>query len=811
MVIGAGGGGGTPFYDGGGGNQTNNGSNGGGGFAGGGGGLNSNGSSFAGASGGGAGYNAGGGSAGSGGGAGGGGFGGGGGSTTAAGGGGGGYKGGNSSFGSSASDGGGSFNAGTNQNNSSGTNNAGGQVIIENLGPAAFTANFSATQPTCANPTQGSLGIDLTGDNDGNTIGLEYAIVSGSSFTGTPSFANITADPFNITSGFGTEGSSGGSTYTVRIRLKYNPGLFIDQTYTLTSLNPGNPTVFGTNTWNVYVWNAGGGTLPNSNAWNLNYAGYYVEPNLNINTESRWSANGAPSSASGYLGCPVGNDNHSYSYKRKGFPASFYKLNVDGHDDGAQLWINGNMAWEHNGCCDAHNNVWSGNLGANDEVEFRVTEGGAGSVGKLSFVICPTGNVLYVKANATGANNGSSWANAYTDLQSALNIPCPGITEIWVAAGTYKPTAGNDRNISFVMKNGVGIYGGFNGTETQLSQRNWRTNVTTLSGDIGAAGNADNSYRVINNSFSSNSPLTNTAVLDGFTIEAANADGNFPLNLGGGMWNDNASPTVRNCFFKNNAAVAGGGIFNANSQPLVTNCLFVGNSGSSNGAAIANGGGTALAQTTNCTFYGNTGPNTINNQSSAAFTNCIIWGNEGGISGGTVSYSNVQGGFSGTGNLNIDPRFVNASGSDFRLQQCSPAIDAGTNANAPATDFEGNTRPFNATGVSNADMGAYEYQSTYDVCTACINVTGGIVYVNASASGSNNGSSWANAFTELQSALSIARTYPSCVSQIWVAKGTYKPTTTGDRTISFSMKNGVAIYGGFNGTETQLSQRNWTD
>jgi hypothetical protein len=64
---------------------------------------------------------------------------------------------------------------------------------------------------------------------------LEYAIVAGNSFTGSPTFANITADPFNITSGFGTTGDADGETYTIRIRLKYNPTLFIDQTYTLTS------------------------------------------------------------------------------------------------------------------------------------------------------------------------------------------------------------------------------------------------------------------------------------------------------------------------------------------------------------------------------------------------------------------------------------------------------------------------------------------------------------------------------------------------------------------------------------------------
>ena len=183
------------------------------------------------ATGGGNGFNANGGNSG-----GGGGFGGGGG-TYYSGGGGGGYSGGGGSGYVGGGGGGGSYNAGTNQNNTSGANNAGGQVIIECLGAATFTATVTPTQPVCTNPTQGSLSIDLTGDNEGNTAGLEYAIVAGSSFSGSPIFSTITADPFNITSGFGTTGTA---TYTVRIRLKYNPTLFIDQTYTITAVPDGD-------------------------------------------------------------------------------------------------------------------------------------------------------------------------------------------------------------------------------------------------------------------------------------------------------------------------------------------------------------------------------------------------------------------------------------------------------------------------------------------------------------------------------------------------------------------------------------------
>src|SRR4029453_3220444 len=91
--------------------------------------------------------------------------------------------------------------------------------------------------------------------------------------------------------------------------------------------------------------------------------------------------------------------------------------------------------------------------------------------------------VFYVKWNCSGANNGTSWANAYTDLQSALSAASSG-NEIWVAAGTYKPTSGTDRSISFALENDVAIYGGFDSTEDLRTQRNVQTNVTILSGDI---------------------------------------------------------------------------------------------------------------------------------------------------------------------------------------------------------------------------------------------------------------------------------------------------------------------------------------
>ncbi|HEX5840091.1 MAG TPA: hypothetical protein VFY26_19800, partial [Anaerolineales bacterium] len=78
--------------------------------------------------------------------------------------------------------------------------------------------------------------------------------------------------------------------------------------------------------------------------------------------------------------------------------------------------------------------------------------------------------IRYVKWDAAGANDGTSWTNGFTDLQLALAAASSG-DEIWVATGVYKPTSGTDRSVSFVLKNGVAVYGGFAGTEILRDQR----------------------------------------------------------------------------------------------------------------------------------------------------------------------------------------------------------------------------------------------------------------------------------------------------------------------------------------------------
>ncbi len=134
----------------------------------------------------------------------------------------------------------------------------------------------------------------------------------------------------------------------------------------------------------------------------------------------------------------------------------------------------------------------------------------------------------------------------------------------------------------------------------------------------------------------------------------------------------------------------------------------------------------------NCTFSGNAagvGGGGVNGSFGAAptVTNCILWGNspnEIGTQGGsttTVLYSDIQGGLTGTGNIDADPLFVDPDNGDYRLSAGSPCIDAGNNNAVPVgvtTDLDGNPRFVDDPNTIDSgsgdpplvDMGAYEFQ-----------------------------------------------------------------------------------------------------
>lgn len=400
-------------------------------------------------------------------------------------------------------------------------------------------------------------------------------------------------------------------------------------------------------------------------------------------------------------------------------------------------------------------------------------------------VCCPAGNtgILYVNAIATGSNTGTSWVNAFTSLQSALSAAkyCGQISQIWVAKGLYLPSVdalananpADVRTKTFRMTNNLAIYGGFAGNEPSnynLALRNFDNNETVLSGNLQQDGNdANNAYNVILNLPPSGTKLNNSAKLDGFTIQDGfaaqliNDDYSFPASFGAGILNFASDVTIQNVVFYNNLAYVGAGMENQFSNPILKNGLFFSNYGASQGGGIDNL--SSSPNLTNCSFQQNSGyygagiingelsfPVLLNcsfsgnnrtedgpggalyhySSSSSTIQNSILWGDNAEIlipAGTTVSYSIVQGGWSGSGsnNSSADPRFINQPPLDgsfignIALLACSPAINAGnpatTTTNAGNLDLAGQNRVFN----NKIDMGVYEFQSAPFLVTIAAN------------------------------------------------------------------------------------------
>ncbi|QIE59018.1 HYR domain-containing protein [Rasiella rasia] len=370
-----------------------------------------------------------------------------------------------------------------------------------------------------------------------------------------------------------------------------------------------------------------------------------------------------------------------------------------------------------------------------------------------------SGTIVYVDQNATGANDGSSWANALTDIQDAIIAinDCPALDTIYIAEGTYLPTATTDRTISFEIPGNTDVYGGFSPSNgaIDLATRDFNTYPTILSGDIGVpATSADNSYHVV-----SMVSAGTTILLDGLRVVDGNANGGGTNDLGGGIYATNAQQqiTIINCTITNNAASeSGGGLYvsGAVNVAIINSVLNFNTSDNLGGGftivnsnirtenvlihdntAVTGGGlnfqtntsvfdlyliGTTFTQNNASTngsalYINNTGDVNYN------LINDIFW-NNGSESIGLLNLAMItefgsnslfeSGGFVGTCCLfDVDPLFTNPAAFDFTLQPGSPVIDIGTNGDVmQATDLNGNTRILDGdgNGTATVDFGAFE-------------------------------------------------------------------------------------------------------
>ncbi len=526
----------------------------------------------------------------------------------------------------------------------------------------------------------------------------------------------------------------------------------------------------------------------------------------------------------------------------------------------------------------------------------RDTEGNSLETYEWSFEAGASGDsgAIYVNAgNDSGIEDGQLWATAYSTLTDALNAAVSG-DEIWVAKGTYYPTTGTDRDMSFNLVADVSLYGGFAGTESALDERDWETNETILSGDIGTLDdNSDNSYHVVVGS--------DDAVIDGFTIQDGNADlpndgsgslvetslsdaeilrivTNIKSVSGGGMLNVHAATVTRNCIFRNNSAGKGGAVYNMvtkiwnpggetviGESPYFENCIFESNSAFVRGGAVnsdffttptyvncqflnnhcdSKGGavysdmgcpsyfinvlfaentaergaalvadGSSSHRLVYCTFVNNTaydlgaalyqGTYMSDIPSGETFRgnevhlyNSLLVGNSSESSSNSVSNWHDD-------NATYDDNSViEATDGTYTV---TDYVDSATYASKNTAygwqpDRVVDTETWTAT--FDADSNSIYMDYSYD--TSASTGSAATVYVNDDAADGGDGSSWENAYNDLQDALAAA----TSGSQIWVAAGTYKPTDGTDREAAFVMKEGVEIYGGFDGAaDDELSDQ----
>ncbi len=400
--------------------------------------------------------------------------------------------------------------------------------------------------------------------------------------------------------------------------------------------------------------------------------------------------------------------------------------------------------------------------------------------------------VIYVDINATGDADGTSWEDAYTNLGYALSLAAS--REVWVAQGTYRPPDPPFNGTTYTIPSSAMIYGGFEGNESSRDERDWAAHPTILSGN--------SVYGNTRHVVTANSGGT----LDGFTIRDgyanlidAGADGagltcfsspafiylnhivfnnNDALHEGGAIYGYACNFWMKDVSFFDNSAYDGGGIYAYNSTVYLYSGTLFNNIANHEGEGVY-GSGTVIIKNT-----------IIRRDASSQVKNM-----------GTlrVSYSDIQGcgtssvdwvtacGTDDGGNIDIDPFFKDTAVDDLHLTRQSPVIDVGNNSGVSTYDLDGNPRISHGT----VDIGAFEFDLR------------GLMVDDTAPGPDHDGLSWTSAFLNLDDALTVTRT----TDEIWVAEGVYRPGT--GQTDTFDLVSGVELYGGFDGTETMRSQRDW--
>jgi hypothetical protein len=313
----------------------------------------------------------------------------------------------------------------------------------------------------------------------------------------------------------------------------------------------------------------------------------------------------------------------------------------------------------------------------------------------LVLSIAATGGLAQTTYYVDGSCGNDAWSGL-SDVCEAPDGPKRTIGAGWIAAG---------REDILVVAPGV-----YTGPENIDLDNDIYDGLKTLRSSAGAFETIiDAQGKPGNVGWNANTP----ALIEGFTFTNF-VSGVFSLS--------DANVRFDRCRFLNNSTSYLGGVFLlSHSLPEITNCEFIGNSAPEYGGctyAYPSGG----AFYTNCTFVGNAAPEGAISYGYAVVRNCIVRGPGGFFDfiEPTVTFSAIEGGFAGEGNIDGDPRFVDPAAGDYRLRPGSPCIDSGEvwalHYDRPL-DLAGRARRFDDPATPDGgrgprpiiDMGAHEY------------------------------------------------------------------------------------------------------